>query len=120
MAWHRYERALTSQAANQAVLVWATCGEIIGLAMRPHRERAQIENAHRSLSTGVIAHTIHFTDRLDASQWLLIVTEATKAAAGRVFGDGRVFTPGGALVATFHQDAMAKAAELQLDPKRSM
>ena len=120
MAWHRFERAMSSQAANQAVLVWATCGEVIGLAMRPHRDRAQIDNAHRSLSTGVIGHTIHFTERFDVSQWLLIVTEATKAAAGRVYGGGRVFTPDGALVATFQQDAMAKAAEAQLDPKRSM
>ena len=32
---------LSSQAANQAVLVWATCGNIIGLGMRPHREHGE-------------------------------------------------------------------------------
>jgi acyl-CoA thioesterase II len=65
MAWHRFERGLKGQAANQAVLVWATCGDIIGLAMRPHREEVHIEDAHRTLSTGVIGHTVHFTDGLD-------------------------------------------------------
>src|SRR5579871_1119987 len=85
MAWHRFERPLASPAANQAVLSWATCGDVIGLAMRPHKE-IHIEDAHRTLSTGVIAHTLHFTERFDVSQWLLIVTEATKAGGGRVYG----------------------------------
>jgi acyl-CoA thioesterase len=100
--------------------VWATCGNIIGLGMRAHKEEADIGQAHRTLSTGVIGHTIHFTDRFDVSQWLLMVTEATKAASGRVFGEGRVFTADGSLVGSFHQDSMAKAAEANLDPRRSM
>lgn len=120
MAWHRFERPLASQAGNQAVLIWATCGNIIGLAMRPHRDRARIEDAHAVISTGVIAHTMHFVDRFDVSQWLLVRHEATKAATGRVYGDGRVFAEDGTLVATFHQDAMARAPAGPLDPRRSM
>jgi acyl-CoA thioesterase len=120
LAWHRYERPLDSQAANQAVLVWSTCGNVIGLAMRPHQEQVSIGDAHRTISTGVIGHTVHFTDTFDVSQWLLIVTEATKAGGGRVYGGGQVFTEDGSLVAAFHQDSMAKSAEAQLDPHRSM
>jgi acyl-CoA thioesterase II len=120
MAWHRFERPLASQAANQAVLAWATCGNIIGLAMRPHRDRVRIEDAHASISTGVIAQTIHFVERFDVSQWLLVRHEATKAATGRVYGDGRVFAEDGVLVAAFHQDSMARAAAAPLDPKTSM
>ncbi|MGH9217141.1 MAG: acyl-CoA thioesterase, partial [Acidimicrobiales bacterium] len=99
MEWHRFERPLASQAANQAVLIWATCGNIIGLGMRSHRDRVRIEEAHASISTGVIAHTMHFLDRFDVSRWLLVRHEATKAATGRVYGDGRVFTEDGTLVA---------------------
>ena len=120
MAWHRFGRLLSSQAANQAVLAWATCGSIIGLAMRPHRDRVRIEDAHAAISTGVIAHTMHFVDRFDVSRWLLVRHEATKAATGRVYGDGRVFTEDGVLVATFQQDSMARAPAGPLDPKRSM
>ena len=120
MAWHRFDRPLDSQAANQAVLVWSTCGNIIGLGMRPHQERVRIQDAHHTLSTGVIGHTVHFTDPFDVSQWLLMVTEATKAADGRIFGGGRVFTEDGSLVAAFSQDSMAKAAGADLDPRRSM
>jgi acyl-CoA thioesterase II len=120
MAWHRFERPLASQAANQAVLAWATCGNIIGLAMRPHRDRVRIEDAHASISTGVIAQTIHFLDRFDVSRWLLVRHEATKAATGRVYGDGLVFTQDGTLVATFHQDSMARATAAPLEPETSM
>ncbi len=119
-AWHRYEPGVESQAANQGIAGWGTCGNVIGLAMRPHPDAARIEEAHRTLSTGVIAHTLHFLDRLDVSQWLLIQTQGTKAANGRVYGRGDVFTADGRLVATFHQDSMAKAAPVALDPARSM
>lgn len=120
MAWHRFESPLASVAANQAVLSWATCGNIIGLAMRPHRDQVRITDAHQSISTGVIAHTIHFVERFDVSEWLLIVTSGDSAAVGRVYGSGSVFTEDGRLVAVFHQDSMAKAAQASLDPRRSM
>ena len=119
-AWHRYQPGAESQAANQGIAGWATCGNIIGLAMRPHADTVHIEDAHRTLSTGVIAHTLHFLDRLDVSQWLLIQTQGTKAANGRVYGQGEVFTAEGQLVATFQQDSMAKAAAAPMDPTRSM
>lgn len=120
LAWHRYPEGLESQAANQAILTWATCGNIIGLAMRPHREQVRISDAHHTLSTGVIAHTVHFLERFDVSQWLLIVTAADSAAGGRVYGSGAVYDEGGKLVAVFHQDSMARAAEGSLDPRKSM
>jgi acyl-CoA thioesterase II len=120
MAWHRFERSVTPQAANQAMVVWGTCGSIIGLGMRPHRNTVHIQDAHLTLSTGVIGHTMHFLDRIDVSEWLLIVTTAEMAASGRVYGGGQIFTENGGLVATFQQDAMAKSAEGPLDPKRSM
>lgn len=119
-AWHRYEPGVESQAANQGIAGWATCGNIIGLNMRPHPDVARIEDAHRTLSTGVIAHTLHFLDRLDVSQWLLIQMLGTKAANGRVYGQGEVFTADGQLVATFQQDSMAKAAPAPMDSPRSM
>lgn len=119
-AWHRFERPVDSQAANQAILTWGTCGNIIGLGMRPHKDKVNIQDAHVSISTGVIGHTMHFLERFDVSQWLLIEHEAPKAATGRVYGGGSVFTEDGNLVATFQQDSMAKGAAGPLDPKRSM
>lgn len=119
MAWHRFGSTVDSPAANQAILSWATCGDIIGLAMRPHKD-IDIHDAHVTLSTGVIAHTMHFIERFDVAKWLLIVTEATKAATGRVYGGGRVFTEDGTLVATFHQDSMARRAEATIDRRSGL
>lgn len=120
LAWHRFPRPLRSRAANQAVLTWATCGNIIRLAMRPHRDQVRISDAHVTLSTGVIAHTVHFVEPFDVSEWLLVVTVADSAAGGRVYGSGSVYDQVGRLVTVFHQDSMAKAAEAPLDPRRSM
>ncbi|SEO58064.1 acyl-CoA thioesterase [Trujillonella endophytica] len=117
-AWHRFDRSLGSPAANRAVLSWATCGQLIGLAMRPHA--VDVRQAHRTLNTGVIGHTLHFLDRFDVDRPLLITQEATKAATGRVYGQGSVFTADGELVAAFHQDAMAKASPAALDPRTAM
>jgi acyl-CoA thioesterase len=120
LCWHRFGRPLGTAAANQAVLVWATCGALIGLAMRPHPDAVDIGQAHATVSTGVIAHTVHFLERFDVSRPLLVAQEATKAATGRVYGRGSVFTAEGTLVAAFEQDSMAKDAGQQLDPRTAM
>ncbi|WP_158548763.1 acyl-CoA thioesterase II [Blastococcus sp. TF02A-26] len=119
-AWHRYDRPLVAPAANQAVLAWATCGQLIGLAVRPHSDTVDFGQAHVTLSTGVIGHTLHFLERFDVSRPLLITQEATKAATGRVYGRGSVFTEDGVLVAAFEQDSMAKHAGRSLDPRTAM
>jgi acyl-CoA thioesterase len=119
-AWHRFEQAVPTAAANQAVLAYGTTGQLIGLAMSAHRDAVSIEMAHRTLSTGVIGHTIHFLQPFDVSQWLLVSQSTPKTAAGRVFGRGLVHTQDGQVVAEFSQDAMAKTAEGQLDYGRSM
>ena len=119
-AWHRFGQALGTPAANQAVLSWSTCGNIIGLAFSQHRDAVDISQAHRTLNTGVIGHTIHFAEPFDVSQWLLLAHWADKAASGRVLGRGQVFTRDGELVAEFSQDAMAKAAGREMDWQHAM
>jgi acyl-CoA thioesterase len=120
MAWHRFAPAAGGSTAHRAVLAWATCGDVISTGMRPHRSGVDISQAHRTLSTGVIAHTIHFTDDLDVGDWHLVVTRADKAGGGRIFGTGQVFDVRGRLVAAFSQDSMAKRAAQTLDPSSKM
>lgn len=118
--WLRYPNSLDSVAAQQAILAWSQPGEIIGLALRPHADVVSIRDAHVSLSTGVIAHTIHFQERFDLSDWVLVRQSATATGRGRVYGEGRVFDRSGRLVSTFSQDSMVRAAPQKLDPRRSL
>lgn len=106
--WTRMPGAVGSLAASQAILAWGTNGSFIELSMRPHRDVVRIEDSHRTLSTGVIAHTMNFHREFDAGSWLLVSHEATFAGKGRVHGRGAAFTEDGTLVATFAQDSMVK------------
>jgi acyl-CoA thioesterase II len=118
--WMRNGESYDSNAANQAILSWCQPGMIIGLAMRPHSDVVNIGEAHRSVSTGVIAHTCHFHERFDIGQWLLVAQEAAYAGRGRVYGSGSVFDADGQLVSTFEQDSMVRGVEGTLDPRRAM
>ncbi len=119
ISWFRYPHGLSSMAANQAVLAWGTCGALIGLAMRDNNS-IDVSQAHVTISTGVIAHTVHFVEDVDVTEWMSISQHAIHAGRGRVHGRGLVHTQDGQLVATFHQDAMARHFEGSLDPRRSM
>ena len=119
-AWLKSSVSYDSVAANQAILAWCQPGETIGLAMRPHSDTVDIRDAHRTISTGVIAHTCHFHEQFDVGDWLLVVQGASYAGRGRVFGSGSVFTRDGLLVATFEQDSMARKVEAPLEGKNAM
>jgi acyl-CoA thioesterase len=119
-AWHRFDQPVSTPAANQGIIAWSTCGHLIGIGFAAHPGAVDIHQAHRTLSTGVIGQTIHFFHPFDVSQWLLVTQVANKAAGGRIYGQGQVFTQDGQLVAEFHQDAMGKSVEGELDFRRAM
>ena len=108
--WTRYTAGpLPSVHAGQGVLAWATDGYLIGAAIAAHDEYDESE-AHRTIATGVVSHTISFHDRFDATEWLLLAHDSVWAGRGRAFGRCDVFTAEGNLVATCTQDAMVRAA----------
>lgn len=110
--WTRFAGAPDDPALNQALLAFATDGFLIGTAMRPHEGVGQAQ-AHRSLSTGVISHTITFHEPVDAGAWNLLSHRSPYAGRGRSYGTADVFDAAGRLVASFVQDAMIRPR----DPK---
>ena len=118
--WMRHPSSFDSVAANQAILAWSQPGSIIGLAMRPHSHLLSLADAHRSVSTGVIAHTSHCHEPFDVGDWLLVVQQATDAGRGRVFGTGNVFNRDGDLVSSFEQDSMVRHPPAPLTSKDAM
>jgi acyl-CoA thioesterase II len=107
-AWIRFAGAPDDPATSQALLAFATDGFLIGTAMRPHRGVGQSQ-AHRTLSTGVLSHTLTFHEPCAASEWLLLAHRSSYAGRGRSYGYANVFHADGQLVASFVQDGMIRA-----------
>jgi acyl-CoA thioesterase II len=106
-AWVRFSGVPADPAVHQALLSWYTDGFLIGAAMRPHEGVGQ-EQAHRSLSTGVIAHTLTFHEPAVADEWMLISNRSLHAGSGRAYGEGHVFARDGQLLASFVQESMIR------------
>ena len=105
--WMRGPGSPGERCVDQAVVAFATDGFLIGTAMRPHAGIGQDE-AHRSLSTGVIAHTLVFHEPFDTGEWLLFAHHSPYAGGGRSFGEASVYTRDGRLVASFVQTNMIR------------
>jgi acyl-CoA thioesterase-2 len=106
--WVRFAGAPDVPSINRALVAFTTDGYLIATAMRPHAGVGQSQ-AHRTLSTGVLSHTISFHEPCSAGAWHLLEHRSTYAGHGRCFGRGEVFGPDGQLAASFVQDAMIRA-----------
>lgn len=106
--WTRFAGAPDDPAINQGLVAFATDGFLIGTAMRPHPGVGQSQ-AHKTLNTGVISHTITFHEPVAAGDWFLLSHRSPYAGHGRSYGRADIFDRGGALVASFVQDAMIRS-----------
>ncbi len=108
--WSRFAGAPENPAIDQALLAYATDGFLIGAAMRPHAGVGQSQ-AHRTVSTGVISHTLTFHEPCPARDWMLLSQRSAYAGHGRCWGRANVFRADGALVASFVQDGLIRKAQ---------
>jgi acyl-CoA thioesterase len=106
--WVRFAGAPDDPATDQALVAYSTDGFLIGTAMRPHAGVGQAQ-AHRTLSTGVLSHTLTYHERCPAAEWHLLEQRSTYAGHGRSYGRGEIFRSDGTLAASFVQDAMIRA-----------
>jgi acyl-CoA thioesterase len=104
--WTRFDHDY-STPVNQAILSWATDGYLIGTSMLPHEGHNE-GHAHKTISTGVVAHTLNFHDRFRADEWLLMAAESIWAGRGRTHGRCNIWTRDGRLVATYTQDNLVR------------
>jgi acyl-CoA thioesterase II len=106
--WVRFVGAPDDPAIDQALVAYSTDGFLIGTAMRPHAGVGQSQ-AHRTLSTGVLSHTLTYHERCPAAEWHLLEQWSSYAGHGRSYGRGDIFRADGQLAASFVQDAMIRA-----------
>jgi acyl-CoA thioesterase len=105
--WTRFVGAPEDALVDQALVAFATDGFLIGTAMLPHAGVGQAQ-AHRTLSTGVISHTITFHEPCPAREWTLLAHTSPYAGRGRCYGEGDVFRLDGQLAASFVQVGMIR------------
>ncbi|MGE0881335.1 MAG: acyl-CoA thioesterase [Acidimicrobiia bacterium] len=105
--WLRHPDAGSDPLIAQAVVAHASAGFLMGTQMLPYDGIGE-RMAHDSISTGIVAHGVSFHEPADLSQWLLVTSHGTHAAAGRAAGRGLVFTEDGTLVASFNQEAIIR------------
>lgn len=108
--WTRFVGAPSDPVLHQALAAIPAVPFLIGVALRPHAG-VTIAEAHKTLSTGVMSHTLTFHEPIDLSSWNLFVHEAPYAGNGRSFGRGDVYTETGDLVASFSQDGMLRRSD---------
>jgi acyl-CoA thioesterase len=106
--WVRFVGAPDDPATDQALVSYSTDGFLIGAAMRPHAGVGQAQ-AHVTLSTGVLSHTLTFHERCPAAECHLPQQWSSYAGHGRSYGRGDIFRADGQLAASFVQDAMIRA-----------
>jgi acyl-CoA thioesterase II len=108
--WTRFAGAPDDPVTDQALLAYATDAFLIGAAMRPHAGVGQAQ-AHVTVQTGVVSHTLTYHEPSRAADWLLLSQRSTYAGRGRAHGRGDVFRPDGTLVASYVQDAVLRPQE---------
>jgi acyl-CoA thioesterase len=105
--WVRFPGDGPEQVTCQALVSHATARYLMGTTMLPHPGVGE-RMAHRSFSTGIVAHTVSFHEDIDVDRWLLVVQESAYAGRGRAYGTGQVFDQDGALLASFSQEAIMR------------
>jgi acyl-CoA thioesterase II len=106
--WVRFVGAPDDPVTDQALVAYSTDGFLIATAMRPHAGVGQAQ-AHVTLSTGVLSHTLTYHEPCPAAEWHLLQQSSSYAGHGRSYGRGDIFRADGQLAASFVQDAMIRA-----------
>ena len=106
-AWMRFRENPPEHAVRQAMVTQATTHWTVAAAMLPHPGVGE-SLAHVALSTGPVALSVAFHDDVPLDEWFLYSTRAIWSGAGLAQGEGRVWSAGGTLVASFGLQAMLR------------
>ena len=109
--WMRADADLPDDPAlHQALLSFGSELTLIATSLLPHDGWSQLD-AHDTLRTTVLAHTVVFHRPLRMDGWLLVDQAGIAASAGTVSGSGNVFDESGELVASFLQESMVRVEQ---------
>lgn len=107
-AWVRFRETPDDQALNVALLTHLTGFLSLAAALRPH-EGIGLDQAHRTISTGVNAISLMIHRDVRAGDWMLYHHRSTFAGDGMSHSECRIHDEAGHLLASFSVDAMLRA-----------
>ena len=97
----------TDTALAQPVIAYISDWPLIGTLLKAVPGVSQ-RDAHVSVQTGVVTHSLWFHQPFDVAQWLRVQIHGQRLVGGRGFGTGNVYTESGTHVASFAQESVVR------------
>jgi acyl-CoA thioesterase-2 len=105
----------TDTALAQPVIAYISDWPLIGTLLKAVPGISQ-HDAHVSVQTGVVAHSLWFHQPFDVAQWLRVQIHGQRLVGGRGFGTGAVYTESGTHVASFAQESVIRTPPKGMQP----
>ena len=105
----------TDTALAQPVIAYISDWPLIGTLLKAVPGVSQ-QDAHVSVQTGVVTHSLWFHQPFDVAQWLRVQTRGQRLVGGRGFGTGDVYTESGTHVASFAQESVIRTPPKGMQP----
>jgi acyl-CoA thioesterase II len=105
----------TDTALAQPVIAYISDWPLIGTLLKAVPGVSQ-RDAHVSVQTGVVTHSLWFHQPFDVAQWLMVEIRGQRLAGGRGFGTGGVYTESGTHVASFAQESVVRTPPKGMQP----
>jgi acyl-CoA thioesterase II len=106
-AWIRFRDNPDELCVRQALVAQASTHWTIAAGLLPHPGFGEAL-AHVTLSSAPMALSLSFHDDAPVDEWFLYSTHAIWSGRGLVEGNGRIWTKGGALIASYSLQAMVR------------
>jgi acyl-CoA thioesterase II len=105
----------TDTTLAQPVIAYVSDWPLIGTLLKAVPGVSQ-RDAHVSVQTGVVTHSLWFHQPFDVAQWLRVRLHGQRLVGGRGFGTGDVFTQSGTHVASFAQESVIRTPPKGMQP----
>lgn len=106
--WVRFRDPPSGQAIHVALATHLTGFLSLATSLRPHHGIG-LDQAHRTITTGVNAISLAIHAEIHADQWMLYHHRSTYAGDGMTHSECRIYDEGGHLFASFTVESMLRA-----------
>jgi acyl-CoA thioesterase-2 len=98
---------IDGDVSSRALVAYVSDWPLIGTLLKAVPGVSE-RDAHLSLETAVLTHSVWFHQPFDASGWLRLNVQGRRLTGGRGYGTGEVYSPAGELVASFAQESVIR------------